>query len=85
MIWDEVAKEWKPRFGYNKVGSDKEQNWVVEVCLLEILTMFKVTTTNIGTSLFVKLELSSALFNIMQNMIHPQNRKYDNRKYDNRK
>lgn len=31
MVYDEVAKEYKPRFGYNKVGSDKEQNWVVEV------------------------------------------------------
>jgi len=31
MIYDDVAKEWKPRFGYKKAGSDKEQNWVVEV------------------------------------------------------
>lgn len=31
MIYDEVAKEWKPRFGYKKAGADKEQNWVVEV------------------------------------------------------
>ena len=31
MLYDEVAKEWKPRYGYKKAGSDKEQNWVVEV------------------------------------------------------
>lgn len=31
MLFDEAAKEWKPRFGYNKAGGDKEQNWVVEV------------------------------------------------------
>jgi len=31
MLYDDVAKEWKPRFGYDKAGGDKEQNWVVEV------------------------------------------------------
>jgi len=31
MLYDDVAKEWKPRYGYKKAGSDKEQNWVVEV------------------------------------------------------
>lgn len=31
MLYDDVAKEWKPRYGFNKAGGDKEQNWVVEV------------------------------------------------------
>lgn len=31
MVFDDTAKEWRPRHGYKKVGTDKEQNWVVEV------------------------------------------------------
>ena len=30
LVWDEVAKEWKPRFGYHGINQKKEQ-WMIEV------------------------------------------------------
>ncbi|XP_064406159.1 ribosome biogenesis regulatory protein homolog [Halichondria panicea] len=30
MVFDEQAQEWKPRWGYNRVG-DTKQNWMMEV------------------------------------------------------
>ncbi|XP_015782229.1 ribosome biogenesis regulatory protein homolog [Tetranychus urticae] len=30
LVWDDVAKQWKPRYGYNRINSTKDQ-WVVEV------------------------------------------------------
>lgn len=30
MVWDDVVKEWIPRFGYKKAKAETEKNWVME-------------------------------------------------------
>lgn len=30
MVWDETAKEWKPRFGYKRANDDTKE-WVIEI------------------------------------------------------
>ena len=30
MVWDEAAKEWKPRWGYKR-ANDETKDWVIEV------------------------------------------------------
>jgi len=30
MVWDEEAKEWKPRWGYKR-ANDKTKDWCIEV------------------------------------------------------
>lgn len=30
MIWDDEAKEWKPRWGYNR-ANDETKQWAIEV------------------------------------------------------
>ena len=30
MVWDDVVKEWVPRFGYKKAKAEVEKNWAME-------------------------------------------------------
>ena len=30
LVWDDVVKEWIPRFGYKKAVAETEKNWVME-------------------------------------------------------
>lgn len=30
MVWDDIVKEWVPRFGYKKAKAEAEKNWVME-------------------------------------------------------
>ena len=30
LVWDDVVKEWVPRFGYKKAQAEVEKNWVME-------------------------------------------------------
>ena len=34
MVWDDVVKNWVPRFGYKKVKVEQEKNWMMhyKVC-----------------------------------------------------
>ena len=29
MVWDDVVKNWVPRFGYKKVKVEQEKNWMM--------------------------------------------------------
>jgi hypothetical protein len=29
MVWDDVVKNWVPRFGYKKVKAEEEKNWMM--------------------------------------------------------
>ncbi|XP_046919583.2 ribosome biogenesis regulatory protein homolog [Dermatophagoides farinae] len=32
MVWDEVTKQWRPRFGYRSIAQQKQENeWMIEV------------------------------------------------------
>ncbi|XP_053214736.1 ribosome biogenesis regulatory protein homolog [Panonychus citri] len=30
MVWDDTEKVWKPRYGYNRINSDKD-DWIIEI------------------------------------------------------
>ena len=30
MVWDDVVKDWVPRFGYKKAKAEVEKNWAME-------------------------------------------------------
>ena len=30
LVWDDVVKEWVPRFGYKKAKAETEKNWLME-------------------------------------------------------
>ena len=30
MVWDDIVKEWVPRFGYKKAKAEAEKNWLME-------------------------------------------------------
>jgi hypothetical protein len=29
LVWDDVVKNWVPRFGYKKVKAEEEKNWMM--------------------------------------------------------
>ena len=29
MVWDDVVKNWVPRFGFKKVKAEEEKNWMM--------------------------------------------------------
>ncbi len=30
LVWDDVVKNWIPRYGYKKVQAEEEKNWMME-------------------------------------------------------
>lgn len=31
LVWDDAARKWVPRFGYNKVKNDEQKDWLIEI------------------------------------------------------
>ena len=36
MVWDDVVKNWVPRFGYKKVKAEEEKNWMMHYKVIVI-------------------------------------------------
>ena len=36
MVWDDVVKNWVPRFGYKKVKAEEEKNWMMHYKVIAI-------------------------------------------------